>query len=308
MSQTSLHRGGAGSGGSGGATQSGGTSNTGGSPITYDTRITEGEFSFFTMSLSFVLSKAPCTTTLEEQYDGFTCYGGFGGDLRNGRANGIDGADSLCTEAALLAHPGDTHHWRAFLSSSNYNGSKLNAIERIGKGPWYSAPPQYTKATSYETDGLLVATDVNGLKQLRPNGSTAIVYQSTDGEQWPFQQCLLNEYGVCPLAEGDNHDVLTGSGTNGSLVSEAGTATCDNWTRREKGYGKPQIGHSWPRYLDNTDVAVAHWCSTTTHTESGCGAILNTTSVNYGMPMQTYGGGVGSEGGYGAIYCFAFSE
>jgi hypothetical protein len=228
--------------------------------------------------------------------------------LRNGLSNGIDGADSLCTEAALEANEGDAHRWRAFLSSSNYNGSTLNAIDRIGKGPWYSAPPKHSGATSYETGGLLIGANLDALKHLRPEGSEVTVYTSSVLENWPFNQCLLNEYGVCPIEEGDTHDVLTGSDTNGNLISDAGTATCDNWTNREKGYGKPQIGHSWPRYLDDTDIAATHWCSTTLHTARGCGTIINTTSINYESITTDYGGGVGSTGGYGAIYCFALSE
>jgi hypothetical protein len=288
-----------------------------------------GEFSFFTLSLGFVLTKKPCDPA-NTTAGGMTCYGGYGGDFRNGTTNGLDGADLLCTEAAQRANHGDKHLWRAFLSVANYKGSIVNAIDRIGSGPWYSAPAKTLSSGSYETGGLLVASTPDDLIRnvslhgLRPNGATTVIYTDSGGGMWPFNQCLLDENGVCPLAyvsllfpkitdfpEADDHDVLTGSDTDGKLMVGGG-ANCDDWTNSNKAYGAPVIGHSWPRSIltaDNTgSVEESHWCSTTGHVASGCGAIINITDTNYGSAIIRYGGGVGSEGGYGAIYCFAYSD
>ncbi len=273
-----------------------------------------GEFSFFAVSMKFIKSKAPCEGT-----DGKTCLGGLGGDLRNGKANGIDGADSLCTEAAQLANPGDKHLWRAFLSASNYNGAVLNAIDRIGTGPWYSAPPAYQKKTNYASEGLLVARNKEGLLGTRPAGdTTTIVYNGINqsrgsgaAQSWPFSQCLTNEYGYCVQADGDTHDTLTGTNNDGTYAGSK-TATCDDWTNKTKGYGSPAYGHTWPRQLNATDNA-AKWINIG-EKMNACGAIMNVSTTNYGGGMggggltgdTTYAGGVGSGGGYGNFYCFAY--
>jgi hypothetical protein len=302
----------AGAGGSAG-------SSAGGSTGSYDTLAAKGEFSFFTISLKFIKSKAPCSGT-----DGKTCLGGLGGDLRNGKSNGIDGADSLCAEAAQLANPGDKHLWRAFLSAGSYNGAVLNAIDRIGTGPWYSAPPQYQKKTSYASEGLLVASDKTGIVKTRPTGdTTTVVYNGVNQSQgagtsqsWPFSQCLLNEYGYCVQVDGDDHDTLTGSKNDGTYAGTA-NSTCNDWTNSTTGSGAPAFGHSWPRQLGATDGA-AGWINTGEAGEIGCGAIINVGTTNYmsgggmggggpgGGGSGSYGGGVGSCGGYGGFYCFAY--
>jgi hypothetical protein len=308
--------------GTGGATSAAGAgggagSSTGGSTGNYDTLASKGEFSFFTISLKFIKSKAPCSGT-----DGKTCLGGLGGDLRNGKSNGIDGADSLCAEAAQIANPGDKHLWRAFLSAGSYNGAVLNAIDRIGTGPWYSAPPQYQKKTSYASEGLLVASDKTGLVKTRPTGdTTTVVYNGVNQSQgagtsqsWPFSQCLLNEYGYCVQADGDDHDTLTGSKNDGTYAGSA-ASTCNDWTNSATSSGSPAFGHAWPRQLGATDGA-AGWINTGETGEIGCGAIINVGTTNYmsgggmggpgGGGSSSYGGGVGSCGGYGGFYCFAY--
>jgi hypothetical protein len=45
---------------------------------------------------------------------------GFGGDLRYGQADGLGGADKICTEIADSSMPGSgATGWRAFLSVAN---------------------------------------------------------------------------------------------------------------------------------------------------------------------------------------------
>jgi hypothetical protein len=304
-----------GNGGVQGTGGTGGLQGTGGASTGYDTLASKGEFSFFAVSLTFIKSKAPCSGT-----DGKTCLGGLGGDLRNGKSNGIDGADSLCTEAAKKANPTDNHQWRAFLSASSYNGAVLNAIDRIGSGPWHSAPPKYQNKSSYSSDGLLVASNKTGLLKTRPNGdTTTIVYNGVNQSQgagtaqsWPFSQCLLNEYGNCVQADGDTHDTLTGSKSDGTYAGTT-TSTCSDWTSSTTGSGAPAFGHSWPRQLNATDTA-ANWINTGEAGEIACGAIINVGTTNYmssgggpgGGTSSSYGGGVGSCGGYGAFYCFAY--
>src|SRR6185436_17897407 len=67
---------------------------------------------------------------------------GFGGDLRYGETGdgaGLRGADKICAAIAELSMPGaSAKQWRAFLSATagGANGSAVNAIDRIGAGPW----------------------------------------------------------------------------------------------------------------------------------------------------------------------------
>lgn len=67
---------------------------------------------------------------------------GFGGDLRFGETGagaGLRGADKLCATIAERSLKGaGSKPWRAFLSAvAGEDGTQVNAIDRIGEGPWY---------------------------------------------------------------------------------------------------------------------------------------------------------------------------
>jgi len=64
---------------------------------------------------------------------------GFGGDLRFGKADGLTGADEICRQMAEESMPGSSSKvWRAMLSvNKGPAGSPVNAIDRVGGGPWY---------------------------------------------------------------------------------------------------------------------------------------------------------------------------
>ena len=109
-------------------------------------------FSFFVTSLEAMLA-------LSGSEDG------FGGDLRFGQATGLAGADAICTAIAEGELPGSGRKvWRAFLSASTdgQGGGQVNAIDRIGSGPWY------------DRNGRLVAQDLQGLMGTRPDGDPVI--------------------------------------------------------------------------------------------------------------------------------------
>jgi hypothetical protein len=145
---------------------------------------------------------------------------------------------------------------------------------------------------------MLLAEDISGLLGDRPDGSTTIVYN--DGLQdWPFNKCLTDEYGVCVLSYGDSHDILTGSNQNGTLYSSDSRHTCGDWTdATDSGVSNcgqeayPIIGHAWPRSLSGN---APNWISE--HLVAGCSA-----NINLANTMEC---GVGGHGGYGAWYCFA---
>jgi hypothetical protein len=224
------------------------------------------KFSFFVTSMAamFRLSKSDK---------------GFGGDLRYGTADGLTGADKICTEIAESSMPGSAaKQWHAFLSTT-----KVNAKDRIGAGPWY------------DRTGRLVAMNMAGLLKTRPDADAAI------------KEDLPNEFGIGnhrpnPQApEDDNHHTLTGSNGQGTLFSA--TSTCKDWTSTStnnsttgEGVGRPKTGFSWSvsnriEWLDG-------------QLEGGCGAgATGIGSVNGGSdPGNPI---VGSGGGYGGFYCFA---
>lgn len=212
---------------------------------------------------------------------------GYGGDL-----GGLAGADEICTMLARASNPGDTKTWRAFLSTSGFDGGeRVDAIDRVGPGPWY------------DYNGLLLAEDVAGLlpqgNDGRPRGADpqiANMFTDENGED------------ARPSQQIDNHDTLTGSGTDGRLFDdgEGGrVATCEDWTsntlRGNEGNlmgfgGQVPVGHSWPRSNNNG----RHWIQE--HTVNGCepGADIDGGA---GAPQGDFR--VGAGGGYGGFYCFA---
>jgi hypothetical protein len=199
--------------GSGSSSGSGGTdSATGGSTLP--------KFSFFVISYQAITELANNTN-------------GFGGDLRFGETGagaGLRGADKICATVAERSMAGSSvKRWRAFLSvTADETGRQVNAIDRVGEGPWY------------DRIGRTVALTKDDLLGERPaNINTAIQFD------------LPNENGVSnhnpdKTGEVDNHDVLTGSNARGQLYSA--TATCKDWTVADgaSSNGQPRVGHSWP--------------------------------------------------------------
>lgn len=200
---------------------------------------------------------------------------GFGGDLRYGQADGLTGADKICGDIAELSMPGArAKGWRAFLSATaGPDGKPVNAIDRIGEGPWY--------------DRLGRIVSLNKADLLHPRPISAQAQIAND---------LPNEYGVPnSSAEGkavNNHDTLTGSNAQGQIGATTRGNTCNDWTSAVGATGQPQIGHSWPRNATDGIQWIAE------HTAPGCEA---------GISEIGDGGGVcvGCSGGYGGIYCFA---
>lgn len=237
---------------SSGGGSTGGTSSVG----------TLDKFSFFVTSEEVMFQLANSTN-------------GFGGDLRYGEANGLAGADKICATIAEISMPGaGAKGWRAFLSATaGADGKPVNAIDRIGNGPWY------------DRLGRLVAPDKASLQNPRPAGGNANIVND-----------LPNENGVQnSIAKGqevNNHDTLTGSDARGMLGSFTRANTCNDWTTVEPTAGQPQVGHSWPR-SDGMS-----WISA--HQAPGCAAGASEIATSGGLC-------VGCMGGYGGFYCFALT-
>lgn len=236
---------------------------------------------------------------------------GFGGDLRYGEADGLSGADKICTEIAEASMPGaGAKDWHAFLSvTDGGDGNPIHAIDRVGDGPWY------------DRLGRLVAMTRADLMSSRPNGADPAIVDD-----------LPNEDGVPNHApdgvmQVDNHDILTGTDDQGQLFSTDWGFTCQDWTSTEGSAGTPRVGHSWPRNggpgggpgggrpgggppgggfpggSGGPPAGLgdpANWMSALN--EAGCAAGASLVEMG---PPDPDNPTVGSGGGYGGIYCFA---
>jgi len=234
--------------------------------VTLDTMALE-KFSFFVTSQKAL--------TLLSKSDN-----GFGGDFRFGKTGagaGLKGADSICSCIAELSMPGSrAKQWRAFLSvKADETGKQVNAIDRIGTGPWY------------DRIGRVLAPTVNDLLNTRPiNGNTVIASDLPNEDGVPNHRPDPNG----PLV--DNHHMVTGSGTDGKLYTSG--STCDDWTN-VSATGSPRCGFAWPR-----GGSAGHWISG--FNAGGCAAGVYTIDDGGGPRGATI---IGSGGGYGGFYCFA---
>jgi hypothetical protein len=201
---------------------------------------------------------------------------GFGGDLRFSKTNGLDGADEICKQVAEIGMPGNGKTWRAFLSvTAGPSGTPVNAVDRIGTGPWY------------DRLGRVFAMTKTDLLNQRPTGADPAILND-----------FPNEFGVPNHnPDGtviDNHNVLTGSNTMGNVNGTNKSDTCQDWTSAVSGGGAPRCGVSWPR------SSLIHWISVLN--EGGCAPGVTPPGADSG-PSGT----VGALGGYGGIYCFALT-
>lgn len=167
---------------------------------------------------------------------------GQGADL-----GGLEGADAHCTSLAEAVGISGTT-WAAYLSSS-----AEDARDRIGAGPWANA------------DGVTVAQNVEDLHSDANNLS---------------KETSLSEAGDLINGRGDEpnrHDIMTGSGLDGTLMGEA----CADWT--SSGEGSAMVGH---------------------HDRTGGGdnpTAWNSAHPSRGCSLEALQG----TGGDGLFYCFA---
>jgi hypothetical protein len=240
-----------------GGSAAAGAGTGGGGPVTTE------KFSFFVTSLGGMRALAG-----KEE--------GFGGDLRFGKATGLEGADEICRTLAEKSMAGAGQKvWRAFLSTTT-----VNAGERIGEGPWY------------DRLGRVVANNKSDLFQTRPMGADPAII-----DDLPNEDGIPNHLDGNPGCTGndcaDNHDTLTGSKSDGTWD---GGVTCDDWTSTTA-EGSPRVGHSWPAGSGMSWIQA--------HNAGGCGAGVNLVQGGGGKSTGT--GSVGALGGYGGIYCFALT-
>lgn len=212
---------------------------------------------------------------------------GFGGDLRFGETGpgaGIRGADKICTTIAEISMPGSgAKMWRAFLSArADENGAQVNAIDRIGNGPWY------------DRLGRMLAPSKANMMGIRPSGGDPTIM-----DDFPNEDGVPN-HDPDGTGDVDNHDFLTGTNSQGRLYGP--TYTCLDWTAKAGNKtleGSPRVGHSWPR---GGGGPIDSWMNSLT--ESGCAPSVDLVEMG---PPDPNANTVGNGGGYGGIYCFALT-
>jgi hypothetical protein len=184
-----------------------------------------------------------------------------------GNLGGLAGADAFCEELAVAESPDFARRtWRAYLSTST-----VNAISRIGAGPWRNAA------------GVIVA---NSVAQLHDPANVAA--GGPLDATWAINDLTipLDETGdqVPSGGGGGNvHDILTGTLLDGTVATNE---TCLDWTSGADAQNiNARIGHS-----NRTGLAGQRQLWQDVHTV-GCS--------QSGMNNVTEGGGRGS------FYCFA---
>jgi len=170
-----------------------------------------------------------------------TGNGAMGGDL-----GGLSGADAQCQNLATNGGAG-SRTWHAYLSTDS---PLVNARDRIGSGPWFNQA------------GTMVAANLTELH----NNITGSLLLDEEGQPVPSS----------PL----DHDILTGSTTDGNVMSGK---TCNNWTDGTDASGG-QVGHA--------DIAVED---------------LGDESWNSQHDPQCSESALASTAGTGRIYCFAIN-
>jgi hypothetical protein len=217
---------------------------------------------------------------------------GFGGDLRFGKTGqgaGLLGADSICSCIAERSMPGaKAKQWRAFLSAKKGpDGNQVNAIDRIGEGPWY------------DRRGRLFANNTSELLNERPlNADVAIK------NDFPNEDGVPNHMpDPSSSKKVDNHLTITGSDENGKLYSTEKDCTCEDWTSsKNDASSTPRAGLAWPQEFGGM-FGMKHWISV--WDMPGCAPGVDSTDASGGGLRNVYT--IGNGGGYGGFYCFGLN-
>jgi hypothetical protein len=178
---------------------------------------------------------------------------------------GLAGADAHCQKLAVAA--GSVNKiWRAYLSTQALNDQPaINARDRIGLGPWYNAR------------GVEVAKDIAHL-----HGDTLEAARLGNNLSRTTGVTEKNEAIKGAGDKPNQHDILTGSQSDGRAYTDAADHTCKNFTDTAA-EGSAQVGH-----FDRTGGGNTSWNSA--HASKGC------SQENL---VKT--------GGAGLFYCFAIN-
>jgi hypothetical protein len=187
----------------------------------------------------------------------------------SGNLGGLAGADQICQNAAAASGGLNFNHiWHAYLSQEPRGTTpRIDARQRIGNGPWYNAKGQLIAAS---------VADLHGDQQR--DGSNIARATALDARGNPIPP--------------NEHDILTGSDSDGQAFTDGIDHTCNNWTSDTMSYppANPNVPADRARamlgHMDRTGGGNTSWNAA--HMSQGCSkqALINT-------------------GGAGRLYCFA---
>jgi hypothetical protein len=191
-----------------------------------------------------------------------------------GNLGGLAGADQICQNLAAGAGGGN-RTWHAYLSTQAQQGRPaVNARGRIGAGPWYNAKGQMIAAN---------VADLHGDQQRDRNN----IQKAT----------VLDEKGQAVKGAGDmpnEHDILTGSDSDGRAFTDGIDHTCNNWTAADA----DMAGNNPNAPRVQTRAMLGHF-----DRSGGGNTSWNAAHMSQGCSKQQ----LINTGGAGHIYCFAIN-
>jgi hypothetical protein len=180
----------------------------------------------------------------------------------SGNLGGLAGADKICQDLAAAAGAGNKT-WHAYLSQQAQGGlPQVNARGRIGAGPWYNAK------------GVMIAGNVGDLHGDNARDRNNIQKANMLDEKGQ----LIKGFGDMP----NQHDILTGSDSDGRAFPAGLDTTCNNWTS-DAATNKAMLGHA----------------------DRQGGGNISWNSVH--MSADCTKDGLIRTGGAGHLYCFAIN-
>jgi len=193
-----------------------------------------------------------------------------------GNLGGIAGADQICQNNAQAAGGLNFNRiWHAYVSQEQRgNLPRINARDRIGEGPWFNVK------------GVMIAgsvADLHGDQQRDRNNIQRATALDGKGNPipGPGQPGVQNE-----------HDVMTGSDSQGRAFTDGLDHTCNNWT--SDGMTLPQANPDIPP--ERARAMLGHMDRT-----GGQNISWNAAHMSQGCSKQA----LNATGGAGRIYCFA---
>jgi len=188
---------------------------------------------------------------------------------------GLAGADAYCQMLGTGAGRGAPVVWHAYLSTQGPGA--VNARDRIGSGPWYNARGQRVAQNVAELHG-------DTIEQARLGNALGKQFSLTE------KMGIVNGVGDMP----NQHDILTGSQSDGRAYTDAADHTCSNYTSNAEGAARGAAGAPPPP--PGPSVQLGH-----SDKQGGNNSSWNSTHASRGCNQA----GLVATGGAGLLYCFA---
>ena len=187
---------------------------------------------------------------------------------------GLAGADAYCQTMGAAAGRGAPVVWHAYLSTQGPNA--VNARDRIGNGPWFNSRGGRIGGSVAELHG-------DTIEQARLGNALGKQISLTE------KQGIVNGVGDTP----NQHDILTGSQTDGRAYTDAADHTCSNYTSNAEA---PARGAAGAPAVPGPSVQLGH-----ADKQGGGNGSWNSTHASRGCNQA----GLVATGGAGLLYCFA---